>query len=136
MKNTGIWLDKDKAIVVALVNGKEQINKIESNIEHFHIHGGSGTKSKGGPQDVVQDSRYLEREKHQTKAYFKTIVSEIKDSNAIAIFGPAQTNEKFNKELVENFNDLSKKVKGLKKVDKMTDNQFVALVKDFFKTNS
>ena len=70
MKNIGIWLDKDKAHVVTLEKGNEQMNTVMSNMEHFNIHGGSGTRLKGGPQDVVQDSKLLEREKQQHKAYF------------------------------------------------------------------
>ena len=132
MKNIGIWLDKEKALVVTVENGKEKFVTIPSNIEHFHVGGGSGTRFKGGPQDVVQDSKYLEKEKHQFKTYFKNIVSEIKDADAIAIFGPAQSNEKFEKELRENYGDLKDKIKGVEKADSMTDNQVTALVRDFF----
>jgi len=132
MKNIGVWLDKEKALVVTVENGKEKFVTIPSNIEHFHVGGGSGTRFKGGPQDVVQDSKYLEKEKHQFKTYFKNIVSEIKDADAIAIFGPAQSNEKFEKELSENYSDLKAKIKGVEKADSMTDNQFTALVRDFF----
>lgn len=133
MKKTGIWLDKNKALIVTLQNEQESIQTIDSNIEHFRPHGGSGTRLKGGPQDVVQDRKYLEREKHQLKQYFKNIANEIKDSEALVIFGPAGTNEKFSKELQANYHDLSTKIKGIRKVDSMTTNQVKAWVKDFFK---
>lgn len=133
MKNTGIWLDKTKAIIVNLENGNETMSSISSDIEHFKISGGSGTKFKGGPQDVVQDSKYLEREKHQFKAYFKNIVSEIENSDAIVVFGPAATNKKFKKELKEHYQELNAKVQDVIKVDSMTDNQIKSLVIDFFK---
>ena len=132
MKNTGIWLDKDKALIVTIENNKETFTTIASNIEHFHAHGGSGTRLKGGPQDVVQDSKYLEREKHQLKQYFKDIAIEIKDADALVIFGPAGTNEKLNKELNQNYNSLSTKVKAVTKADSMTENQVKAWVRDFF----
>ena len=133
MKNTGIWLDKDKALIVTLVNNKEYLDTIPSNIEHYHIHGGSGTRFKGGPQDVVQDSRYLEREKHQLNRYFKNIISKIDDTDALVIFGPAETQKKLRKELNENYKDLSKKLKAFKKADSMTNNQVKSWVRDFFK---
>jgi hypothetical protein len=135
MKNTGIWLDKENAIIVTIENNTEHLIKVPSNIENFHPHGGSGTRFKGGPQDVIQDSKYLERETHQLKAYFKAIVSEIKDTGALAIFGPAEAYEKFNKELQENYKELSAKVKGVSRADSMTDNQVKALVRGFFKSN-
>lgn len=135
MKQTGIWLDKNKALIVTIKEETETLNTITSNIEHFHPHGGSGTRFKGGPQDVVQDSKYLEREKHQMKAYFKEIVSAIKGTDALVIFGPAGTNEKFSKELQSSHTDLSTKIKGIRKADSMTENQVKAWVRDFFKSN-
>lgn len=133
MKKIGIWLDKKKALIVKLENGKENFITIKSNVEDYRISGGSGTRFKGGPQDVVQDSKYLEREKHQLKNYFKEIASNLYGANEIVLFGPAGTNEKFNKELKKKYKDISTKVKDVKKADSMTSNQVVALVKKYFK---
>ena len=133
MKKTGIWLDKKKALVVELENGNETLLTVKSNVEDFHISGGSGTKLKGGPQDVVQDSKYLEREKHQLSNYFKELATKIDNSEELVIFGPAGTNEKFYKELQKKYKDISKKVKDVVKADSMTSNQIVALVKKYYK---
>lgn len=135
MKNTGIWLDKDKALIVTIENDIETLHEIASNVEHYRIHGGSGTRFKGGPQDVVQDSKYLDREKHQLKKYFKSLAAEIKETDALVIFGPAETNVEFSKELHENYKLLSTKIKAVKKADSMTDNQVKAWVRDFFKSS-
>jgi stalled ribosome rescue protein Dom34 len=132
MIKTGIWIDKDKALIVTLKNGEAVLCTLYSSIEHFHVHGGSGTRLKGGPQDVVQDSKYLRREKHQLKQFFKKIASKIRGTNALVIFGPSDTNEKFSDELHANYKSLSAHIKGVKKVDSMTNNQLKALVRDFF----
>ncbi|WP_299001604.1 hypothetical protein [uncultured Tenacibaculum sp.] len=133
MKNVGVWLDKEKAFVITIENGTEDMKMIESNIETFRIHGGSGTRFKGGPQDVVQDSKYLEREKHQTKRYFSELAAEVDNADSLAIFGPAETFEKFKRELESSHKELDAKVKAVKRVDSMTDNQVKALIRDFFK---
>ncbi|MEW7279785.1 hypothetical protein ABW636_14425 [Aquimarina sp. 2201CG1-2-11] len=112
---------------------EEEIIKIPSNIETYHVHGGSGTRLKGGPQDVVQDSKYLEREKHQFKAYFKKIVSYLKSVERWVIFGPADTGERFKKELNLNYKEIATKLDGVYKVDSMTRNQTKALIRDYFK---
>ncbi|MGG6230064.1 hypothetical protein [Tenacibaculum sp. SDUM215027] len=132
MKNIGVWLDKEKALVITIENGTENMKTIPSNIETFRIHGGSGTRFKGGPQDVVQDSKYLEREKHQTKRYFSELADEVNNADSLAIFGPAETFEKFKKELEDSYKKLDAKVKTVQRVDSMTDNQAKALVRDFF----
>ncbi|WP_273565645.1 hypothetical protein [Maribacter halichondriae] len=134
MKNVGIWMDKEKAHIVRLNDEGEKLETIYSNLEFLKPAGGSRTRSaKWGPQDVIQDSKYLEREKHQLKAYFKNLADAIRDADAIALFGPADTNEKFRKELMEEHKDLAKKLKTVAKADSMTENQTKALVRDYFR---
>ncbi|MCK5442202.1 MAG: hypothetical protein KAJ23_09950 [Maribacter sp.] len=133
MKNIGIWLDKEKAHVVTLVEGLEKFETLSSNIEVYRPKGGAGTKTaKWGPQDVVQDSKYLERKKHQHRIYFKNLENAIKKADAIALFGPAEALKKFKKFLDENHPILAAKIKTVTKVDSMTHNQIKKLVKDFF----
>lgn len=133
MKNTGIWLDKEKALIIKLNNDKEDFVTLESNIEHYSIKSNKGV---GGPKETVSDSKFLEREKNQLKEFFKSIIPEINQSDALVIYGPAETYLKFRKELQENYNNINAKVKGTFKVDSMTKNQTIALVKDFFKNNN
>ncbi|WP_108801968.1 hypothetical protein [Aquimarina sp. Aq107] len=135
MKNVGIWMDKEKAYIINVKENNEEMTTIFSEIEDYRIHGGSGTRMKGGPQDVVQDSKFLEREKHQFKSYFKKIIPLIKNSDTIVIYGPAEAGEKFKKEIDENYRDLSKKVKAVLKSDSLTENQTKALIRDYFKKN-
>lgn len=134
MKNTGIWLDKEKAHILTLTGDGEAFKTIFSEMEFFNPKGGSGTKSaKWGPQDVVQDSKYLEREKHQMRSYFNKLANNLKDADALVIYGPADTNEKFRKELEENHRRLASKIKLVAKADSMTLNQTKALIRDFYK---
>ncbi|WP_062061487.1 hypothetical protein [Aquimarina longa] len=133
MKHIGIWIDKEKAHIISVKENSEDMTTILSEIENFNVHGGSGTQFKGGPQDVVQDSKYLERQKHQFKAYVKKIIPFIKDTDKIVIYGPAETPERFNKELTQNYKDISKNVKDVLKADSMTDNQTKALIRSYFK---
>jgi len=133
MKKIGIWLDKEKAHVVTLKDNTEEFITIASELEFFHPTGGSGTRLKGGPQDVVQDSKYLEREKQQLKKYFHTIAEKVLDADKLVLFGPAQTNEKLRKEIELSYPQLAAKIKSSRKVDSMTDNQVKALVREFYK---
>ena len=133
MKKIGIWLDKEKAHVVTLKYDTENFETIFSELDFFHPKGGSGTKFKGGPQDVVQDSRYLERENHQLKKYFHAIAEEVLDTDILVLFGPAEANEKLRKELELSYPQLAAKIKTMVKADSMTDNQVKALVRDFYK---
>jgi len=132
MKQVGIWLDKQEANGVVLENGKESFFNIPSELDFFNPKGGARSKTKWGPQDVVQDSKYLEREKHQLKDYFEEIAEQVSDADEIAIFGPAQTPDKFLDTLKARHSKLAAKVKKTKTTDSMTQNQFKALVKHSF----
>jgi len=133
MKNIGVWMDKEKAHVITISNNEENMTTVYSEIESYHIGGGSGSRMKGGPQDVVQDSKYLEREKHSFKTYFKEIAPFLKDADAIVIFGPAEAGKKFNKKLRKKYKEIGNKVRAVIKADSMTPNQTKALVRDYFK---
>jgi stalled ribosome rescue protein Dom34 len=133
MKKIGIWMDIEKAHIVSLTEESEQMQTLFSEVEDYHPKGGSGTKFKGGPQDVVQDSKYLERKKNQMRTYFRNLAKVINDADSIALFGPSDTTEKFRKELNENQKELASKIKTVCKVDSMTDNQVKALVRNYYK---
>ncbi|MBC8768668.1 hypothetical protein MWU78_13480 [Arenibacter sp. F26102] len=133
MKNIGIWMDKEKAHIIRLDNKDENMETIFSEVEFFNRKGTSGPRVKtGATQDVKHERTYLEREKAQLKTYFKKLVDAVGDADAIALFGPADTNEKFRKELLENHKGLANKLKAVTKADSMTENQTKALVRDFF----
>ena len=136
MKNKGIWMDIQKAHIVMLTEERKQMQTLFSEVEDYHPKGGSGTKLKGGPQDVVQDSKYLERKNNQIRIYFRNLAEAIKDADSIVLFGPSDTAEKFRKELSENKKELAAKIKMVRRADSMTDNQIVALVRNFYKTES
>ena len=128
----GIWIDKRLAKIISIENSGELLTTIKSNIEEYHPKGGSGTKMKGGPQDVVQDSKYLEREKHQLKSYFNKVITSLSDVDSLVVFGPAQTGQKFADELFNNHKDLHSKIIGVETADSMADNQLKAWVKQYF----
>jgi stalled ribosome rescue protein Dom34 len=137
MKKIGIWIDKEKAQVVYLNDSSEKFETIFSEIEFFNRTSSSGSRVKtGSNQDITHESTYTEREKHQLKAYFNNLANAIKEADAIAIFGPADTNEKFRKNLKEHHKQLASKIKTVSKADSMTENQVKALVRDYFKNIS
>lgn len=132
MKQVGIWMDIQKAHIVTVTEKGENIQTLFSDVDDYRPKGGSGTRMKGGPQDVVQDSKYLERKKHQVKRYFKNLTERLMDADELVLFGPSDTAFKFRKELMANQKVLASKLRSVIKADSMTDNQVVALIRDFY----
>ena len=131
-KKIGIWMDKRIAKVVSIEKDEAQLMTINSEVEEYHPKGGSGTKMKGGPQDVVHESKYLAREKQQFRAYFNKLIAFLTDADAFVVFGPAETGRKFADELAKSHQPIYKKLKGVEKADSITDNQVKAWVRAFF----
>lgn len=130
-KQIGIWLDRNKAILVKPSENKEEFRIIESEIEDYNIHGGSGSSTPYGPQDAVSESKLLERRKQQEKAYFKKIIPELVRASSIAVFGPAEMKTELVKEL-QKHPEYKDQVVAVETADSMTDNQVIALVRDHF----
>lgn len=131
MTKIGIWMDKREAKIISIENEGKLLSTIRSEVEEYRPAGGSGSRMKGGPQDVVQDSKYTEREKHQLREYFKNVVNALPEIEALVIFGPAQTGKKFKKELLTTYKNIGEKLIGVETTDTMTDNQLVAWVRDY-----
>tara|TARA_R110002051_G_scaffold48308_2_gene95280 strand:- start:29541 stop:29951 length:411 start_codon:yes stop_codon:yes gene_type:complete len=134
MKKVGVWLDSKHAHIISLIGDKETELTINSEIDFFNRTGTGGSRSKwGGNQDITHEKNYLEKENTQFKSYFKHIAETIIDSDEILLFGPADVNEKFKKDLAQHYKSLFGKLKAVKKADSMTQNQIKAYVKDFFR---
>lgn len=127
---TGIWIDFDKAYIIELDKNKEGIKKIDSNIEHFHLHGGSRSKMAYGPQDNVSESKLLARNQQQQKSFYKTVINQINAKANIVVFGPAEAKVNLKKAIlnVQAFKDKNIPVEAC---DSMTENQMKAWVRNY-----
>ena len=132
MRNVGVWMDKEKAMIINVDGEMTEMNILESEVEDYRAVGGSGSKTKWGPQDVVQDRKYTEREKHQMKRYFENLSKALNEAENLVLYGPADTNKKFMHYLEDHNKGLAARVKGVDTADSMTENQVKALVKDFY----
>jgi stalled ribosome rescue protein Dom34 len=132
MKNIGIWMDKEKAQIVILEGEKVVLKTVESDLEFYKVRGGSRSKTRWGPQEVVHDSRYLEKEKHQVRAFFAKLAKAVKNADVISVFGPAEIKDRFAKEMKEKYPDIGSRINAVKTADSMTDKQVVAMVKEHF----
>lgn len=94
-KQTGIWIDSTKAIIITLQDGKEAVSEIQSDLENSVYHDKEGDKgSFSGGQHMDSQKSFDERKKHQINTYLKDIISTVTDSDELYIFGPAETKTK------------------------------------------
>jgi len=136
-KQVGIWMNTDKAVLVSLLNGKEnEIQTIESAVEsRSHNPREMKPGSRTGTVLMDVDKKMTQRKNHQMHNYFEKVMHSISsDTGEIYIFGPANAKKHFEKELKKHsqFNSLKLEIES---ADKMTQPQMVAKIKQHFERN-
>lgn len=123
----GVWMDSDKAYVIE----NDSIKTIESDVEHFNLHGGAKGKNAFSSQDATSESKLTERKKHQLQDFFKEVMSAIDKADQFVVFGPAETKTAF-KATIESNNTLKGKLAAVESADSMTENQLKEWVRNYF----
>jgi stalled ribosome rescue protein Dom34 len=127
-QQTGLWIDHKEAIIVFMgagEGGAEVTKRMESGMEK-HVRY-SGHASDDGSAEDQRDRQYATH----LNQYYDDVIAHIKGADAILIFGPGEAKGEFNKRLAEK--GLSERVVGVETVDKMTDPQIAAKVREHFK---
>lgn len=132
-KQTGIWIDSTKAIIVTLNDGKEFVCEIQSDLENKVYHDKEGDKgSFQGNQHINSDKTFEERKKHQINNFLKDVVTSVQESDELYLFGPAETKIKLQQKINDAKSATNSKLKLVETADNMTSNQIVAKVKKFY----
>lgn len=131
-KQIGLWIDHERAFIVSLVAGREEITIITSDVEsHIKSVGGSRTASPYGPQDVATEKKLERKRKQHLHKFYQKIIPALKDAQQIFIFGPGVAKAELEKECDKN-KEMIGKIVHIQSADKMTEAQIVAKVKNFF----
>jgi hypothetical protein len=132
-KQTGIWLDKEKAIIINLMEGKHSIKRLRSEITTRERFPGESKKfGRFGNQFLSMESKKRNMAKNQTNEYLKNIINEIRYVDKLVLFGPAEMKNQLEKAILSD-NRVSNKLISVESADNMTENQLVAWVKNYYK---
>lgn len=124
-KAAGLWIDHRKAVVVFMGDEGEETRRIDSGMEK-HVRFSGGARSEQGRADDQRDKKFTG---HLNK-YFDEVVSQIGDVEAVLIFGPGEAKVELEKRLAKK--GLGERIVGIETVDKMTDRQIAAKVRQHF----
>lgn len=126
MKTTvGLWIDHRKAVIVFVKGSEEEIKLVNSNIEKPH-----GQSGMSAPAD---DSRQNELTGH-LNSYYDDVISSLRNAEAILIMGPGEAKGELKKRIERNH--LNGRIINVETVDKMTERQIVAKVREHFPKQS
>jgi len=130
-RKVGLWIDHRKAIIVSVADEGEEITRIRSNVEkQFRPSGGSRTDTHYGPHDVMAGDQQDKQFTGHLSTYYDEVISCIRDAESILIFGPGEPKGELKNRLMKN--KLSGRIVAIETVDKMTDHQIMAKVRQYF----
>ena len=125
-KQAGLWIDHRQAVVVLITGEGEEVKKIKSNMEK-HVRFSEGTGSEEGSSEDVRDRQFG----NHLNSFYDEVISLIRDADSIQIFGPGEAKGELEKRLVER-EGLKTHILAVEAVDKMTDHQIAAKVREKF----
>jgi hypothetical protein len=130
-REVGLWIDHHKTVMVTMVNDEEETREIRSNIEkHMRLSGGlqanePNVSVKSTAEDVV-DRRF---ENHLSE-YYDGVISLLRNADSIWMFGPGEAKVELKNRLEREA--LGDRIITIETVDKMTDRQIAAKVREHF----
>jgi hypothetical protein len=125
----GVWIDKTKAMIIS---PERIIETIPSEIDiRPRIEGQGKEYGRLGSQFLSLEKSKQNRLQQQEIKFLKKVCKEIKAYEQILIYGPAQMKNKLEQYIIEDHSMKDKFVE-VRKTEKMTENQLVAFVREFF----
>ena len=127
MKNAaGLWIDHSKAVIVIVSDKGEETKQIESGMEK-HVRFSGGSRSEQGGGEDQQDRQFT----GHLNTYYDAVIAQLRDAESILLFGPGEAKGELEKRLANK--GLGGRIVGIETVDKMTDRQIAAKVREHFR---
>ena len=127
----GLWIDHRQAVVVSMTEQGEKIEEIGSGVEKQLQR--AGDRPLEGDYEAVQvpadDRRQRDFTKH-LNIYYAAVITAIRDAESILIFGPGEAKGELKEQLEKNH--LGGHIVDIETVDKMTNPQIAAKVRQYF----
>ena len=122
-REVGVWIDHRKAVIAIIAGKTEEVRQVASKMEK-HV------RYSGAPQeDSAEDQRDNRFTGHLNK-YYNEVIGCIRDADSILIFGPGEAKIELEERLGKE--GLRGRIVGVETVDKMTDRQVAARVRQRF----
>ncbi len=132
ISKVGIWIDHRKALIVTVTETGQVIKLIISALEKQARR--SPTARHSGAFEPLQvpadDSRQRAFTGH-LNIYYDAVIAGIRGAESILIFGPGEAKGELRKRLKRI--NLGGRIVGVETMDKMTDRQIAAKVKEHFR---
>ena len=119
----GVWIDHRKAVIASISGKDEKIRQVTSDMEKHVRYSGAAQ------EDSAEDQRDRRFTGHLDK-YYDQVIACIRNADSILILGPGEAKTELEHRLGKEA--LGTRIVGIETVDKMTDRQIAARVRQRF----
>ena len=127
----GVWIDHRKAVIVVVGPSGEHTCVVVSKVEkHLQRSGDSPLKGRYESLRVPADDSRQRVLTGELNIYYNAVIAALREVQSLVIFGPGEAKGELKKRLVKN--KLGGRVAAVEAVDKMTDRQIAAKVRQYF----
>jgi hypothetical protein len=131
--HVGLWIDHRKAVIVVVSDEGEATRLVTSQVgKHVRFSGGTGSAESHRSQKGTGEDTRERRRDDQLSRYYNDVIAHIRGAVAILIFGPGEAKVELKARLERD--GLGASVVGVETVDKMTDRQIAAKVRERFRS--
>jgi hypothetical protein len=133
MKTTaGLWIDHRKAVIAIISGEEEKTLEIKSNVEKQpgRFEGVRSTAPYEALRVQADDTRQREFTSELNR-YYEEVIAAIRAAESLLIFGPGEAKGELKKRLEHA--KLGGHITAIEAVDKMTDREIVAKVREYFR---
>ena len=127
-KRVGLWINRNKAVIVSIADNIEARRTITSDMEHYVLYS-TIVPGDGAPENI-RDRRFW----NHLGEYYDKIIAYIRDATEIQIFGPEIAKYELQKHLGNE--GLSENIVSMEDAEKMTDVQIGIKVQKRFPLRS
>ena len=127
-KRVGLWIDRDKAVIVSIADNIEARRIITSDMDHYVLYS-TVVPGDGSPENP-RDRRFW----NHLGEYYDKIVEHIRDAAEIQIFGPAIAKYELQQHLESE--GLATRIVSLEDAEKLTDLEIATRVQKRFPMRS
>jgi hypothetical protein len=123
MSEVGVWIDHKKAVIASISGQEQTLRRVTSGMEQ-HVRY-SGAAQEDGAENQ-RDRRFT----GHLNQYYDEVIAFIRDADAVLILGPGEAKKELEARL--GHEAFRGRVVGIETVDKMTDREIAARVRQRF----
>jgi hypothetical protein len=112
-KKVGMWLNRNKAVIITIIDNVEGRRIITSDMEHYFLYS-TVVPGDGSPEEI-RARRFW----NHLGEYYDKIIADIRGATAIQIFGPEVAKYELQKHLESE--GISEYIVSIENAEKMTD---------------